>query len=119
MIIAINKMDEYGNIIITSDWVFSCAMVGEIEEKFKVLYKEYIGRDLKYIDMHGKDYETYMILNKSVYNLNVYSDNLKEDLKEIRKHEMDKRIMEANVRSFIDYYLSTNLVSVSINIIKD
>ena len=119
MIISIHNTDKWENVIIIYYWYLSSAMTGEAERKFKTLYKEYIGEDLKYIDMYKKDCDIYTILNESIDTLKVHSNKLKEDLREIRKQWKDERIMKTNIRSFIDCYSNNNLTLIPVNIIKD
>lgn len=59
---------------------------------FEELFKEYIGEDLKLIKMKQIIYNTYVIENMTINDLQAYSDKFKERATEIKKYKNDKRI---------------------------
>lgn len=94
MIIVLSDIHVRGNDVLIKEWDYNCVMRGEGTNILKKLFKEYLGEDLKLIKMKQIIYDTYVIENMTINDLQAYFDKFKEKLIEIKKYKNDKRITE-------------------------
>ena len=94
MIIVLSDIHVRGNDILIKEWDYNYVLRGEGTNILKKLFKEYLGEDLKLIKMKQIIYDTYVIENMAINDLQAYFDKFKEKLIEIKKYKNDKRITE-------------------------
>lgn len=94
MIIVLSDIHVRGNDILIKEWDYNYVLRGEGTNILKKLFKEYLGEDLKLIKMKQIIYDTYVIENMIINDLQAYFDKFKEKLIEIKKYKNDKRITE-------------------------
>lgn len=94
MIIVLSDIHVRGNDILIKEWDYNYVLRGEGTNILKKLFKEYLGEDLKLIKMKQIIYDTYVIENMTINDLQAYFDKFKEKLIEIKKYKNDKRITE-------------------------
>lgn len=94
MIIVLSDIHVWGNDILIKEWDYNYVLRGEGTNILKKLFKEYLGEDLKLIKMKQIIYDTYVIENMTINDLQAYFDKFKEKLIEIKKYKNDKRITE-------------------------
>lgn len=94
MIIILSDIHVRGNDILIKEWDYNYVLRGEGTNILKKLFKEYLGEDLKLIKMKQIIYNTYVIENMTINDLQAYFDKFKEKLIEIKKYKNDKRITE-------------------------
>lgn len=94
MIIILSDIHVRGNDILIKEWDYNYVLRGEGTNILKKLFKEYLGEDLKLIKMKQIIYDTYVIENMTINDLQAYFDKFKEKLIEIKKYKNDKRITE-------------------------
>ena len=94
MIIVLSDIHVRGNDILIKEWDYNYVLRGEGTNILKKLFKEYLGEDLKLIKMKQIIYNTYVIENMTINDLQAYFDKFKEKLIEIKKYKNDKRITE-------------------------
>lgn len=92
MIIVLYNATQQGNNVFIKEWDYNYGIRGEAMNTFEELFKEYIGEDLKLIKMKQIIYNTYVIENMTINDLQAYSDKFKERATEIKKYKNDKRI---------------------------
>lgn len=91
MIIVLYDIHVRGNDILIKEWDYNHIIRDEAINVFEELLKEYIGEDLELIKMKQITYDTYIIKNMTINDLQTYSDKLKERTTEIKKYKNDKR----------------------------
>ena len=96
MIIVLYNATQQGNNVFIKEWDYNYGIRGEAMNTFEELFKEYIGEDLKLIKMKQIIYDTYVIENITINDLQAYSDRFKERATEIKRYKNDKRITEAS-----------------------
>ena len=94
MIIVLSDIHVRGNDILIKEWDYNYVLRGEGTNILKKLFKEYLGEDLKLIKMKQIIYDTYVIENMTINDLQAYFDKFKKKLIEIKKYKNDKRITE-------------------------
>lgn len=94
MIIVLSDIHVRGNDILIKERDYNYVLRGEGTNILKKLFKEYLGEDLKLIKMKQIIYDTYVIENMTINDLQAYFDKFKEKLIEIKKYKNDKRITE-------------------------
>lgn len=92
MIIVLYNATQQGNNVFIKEWDYNYGIRGEAMNTFEELFKEYIGEDLKLIKIKQIIYNTYVIENMTINDLQAYSDKFKERATEIKKYKNDKRI---------------------------
>ena len=118
MIIILYNATQQGNDVLIREWDYNYGIQGEAINTFEELFKEYIGEDLKLIKMKQITYDTYVIKNMTINDLQAYSDKFKEKATEIKKYKNDKRITETrgNVRWFFRYDFDMDKIFLSVDI---
>lgn len=94
MIIVLYNATQQGNNVFIKEWDYNYGIRGEAMNTFEELFKEYIGEDLKLIKMKQIIYNTYVIENMTINDLQAYSDKFKEKAIEIKKYKKDKRVTQ-------------------------
>ena len=94
MIIILSDIHVRGNDILIKEWDYNYVVRNEGTNALERLFKEYLGEDLKLIKMKQIIYDTYVIENMTINDLQAYFDKFKEKLIEIKKYKNDKRITE-------------------------
>lgn len=105
MIIILYDIHVRGNDILIKEWDYNYGIRGKAMNTFEELFKEYIGEDLELIKMKQITYDTYIIENMTINDLQVYSDKLKEKTIEIKKYKKDKRVTQkrGDIGLFFNY----------------
>ena len=85
MIIVLYNATQQGTNVFIKEWDYNYGIRGKAMNTFEELFKEYIGEDLKLIKMKQIIYNTYVIENMTINDLQAYSDKLKERATEIKK----------------------------------
>ena len=94
MIIILSDIHVRGNDILIKEWDYNYVVRNEGTNALERLFKEYLGEDLKLIKIKQIIYDTYVIENMTINDLQAYFDKFKEKLIEIKKYKNDKRITE-------------------------
>lgn len=122
MIIVLYNATQQGNNVFIKEWDYNYGIQGEAMNTFEELFKEYIGEDLKLIKMKQIIYNTYVIENMTINDLQAYSDKFKERATEIKKYKNDKRITKTrgDVSWFFkyDFDMDKILLPVDINMLS-
>lgn len=122
MIIVLYNATQQGNNVFIKEWDYNYGIRGEAMNTFEELFKEYIGEDLKLIKMKQIIYNTYVIENMTINDLQAYSDKFKERATEIKKYKNDKRITKTrgDVSWFFkyDFDMDKILLPVDINMLS-
>lgn len=122
MIIVLYNATQQGNSVFIKEWDYNYGIRGKAMNTFEKLFKEYIGEDLKLIKMKQIIYNTYVIENMTINDLQAYSDKLKERATEIKKYKNDKRITKSrgDVNWFFryDFDMDKILLPVDIDILS-
>lgn len=118
MIIILYNATQQGNDVLIREWDYNYGIQGEAINTFEELFKEYIGEDLELIKMKQITYDTYVIKNMTINDLQAYSDKFKERATEIKKYKNDKRITEirGNIRWFFRYDFDMDKIFLSVDI---
>lgn len=118
MVIILSDIHVRGNDILIKEWDYNYVMRGEGTNILKKLFKEYIGEDLKLIKMKQIIYDTYVIENITINDLQAYSDRFKERATEIKRYKNDKRITEASddVRWFFRHNFNMDKIFLPVDI---
>lgn len=118
MIIVLYNATQQGNNVFIKEWDYNYGIRGEAMNTFEELFKEYIGEDLKLIKMKQLIYDTYVIENITINDLQAYSDKLKERVTEIKKYKNDKRITKTrgDVSWFFKYDFDMNKILLPVDI---
>lgn len=118
MIIVLYNATQQGNNVFIKEWDYNYGIRGEAMNTFEELFKEYIGEDLKLIKMKQIIYDTYVIENMTINDLQAYSDKLKERATEIKKYKNDKRITKlgGDVNWFFRYDFDTDKILLPVDI---
>lgn len=122
MIIVLYNATQQGNNVFIKEWDYNYGIRGEAMNTFEELFKEYIGEDLKLIKIKQIIYNTYVIENMTINDLQAYSDKFKERATEIKKYKNDKRITKTrgDVSWFFkyDFDMDKILLPVDINMLS-
>lgn len=118
MIIVLYNATQQGNNVFIKEWDYNYGIRGEAMNTFEELFKEYIGEDLKLIKMKQIIYDTYVIENITINDLQAYSDRFKERATEIKRYKNDKRITEASddVRWFFRHNFNMDKIFLPVDI---
>lgn len=118
MIIVLYNATQQGNNIFIKEWDYNYGIRGEAMNTFEELFKEYIGEDLKLIKMKQIIYNTYVIENMTINDLQAYSDKFKERATEIKKYKNDKRITKTrgDVSWFFKYDFDMDKILLPVDI---
>ena len=118
MIIVLYNATQQGNNVFIKEWDYNYGIRGEAMNTFEELFKEYIGEDLKLIKMKQIIYNTYVIENMTINDLQAYSDKLKERATEIKKYKNDKRITKSrgDVNWFFRYDFDMDKILLPVDI---
>jgi hypothetical protein len=118
MIIVLYNATQQGNNVFIKEWDYNYGIRGEAMNTFEELFKEYIGEDLKLIKMKQIIYDTYVIENITINDLQAYSDRFKEKATEIKRYKNDKRITEASddVRWFFRHNFNMDKIFLPVDI---
>lgn len=118
MIIVLYNATQQGNNVFIKEWDYNYGIRGEAMNTFEELFKEYIGEDLKLIKMRQIIYNTYVIENMTINDLQAYSDKFKERATEIKKYKNDKRITKTrgDVSWFFKYDFDMDKILLPVDI---
>lgn len=118
MIIVLYNATQQGNNVFIKEWDYNYGIRGEAMNTFEELFKEYIGEDLKLIKMKQIIYNTYVIENMTINDLQAYSDKFKERATEIKKYKNDKRITKTrgDVSWFFKYNFDMDKILLPVDI---
>lgn len=118
MIVVLYNATQQGNNVFIKEWDYNYGIRGEAMNTFEELFKEYIGEDLKLIKMKQIIYDTYVIENITINDLQAYSDRFKERATEIKRYKNDKRITEASddVRWFFRHNFNMDKIFLPVDI---
>lgn len=118
MIIVLYNATQQGNNVFIKEWDYNYGIRGEAMNTFEELFKEYIGEDLKLIKMKQIIYNTYVIENMTINDLQAYSDKFKERATEIKKYKNDKRITKTrgDVSWFFKYDFDIDKILLPVDI---
>lgn len=118
MIIVLYNATQQGNNVFIKEWDYNYGIRGEAMNTFEELFKEYIGEDLKLIKMKQIIYNTYVIENMTINDLQAYSDKFKERAIEIKKYKNDKRITKTrgDVSWFFKYDFDMDKILLPVDI---
>lgn len=118
MIIVLYNATQQGNNVFIKEWDYNYGIRGEAMNTFEELFKEYIGEDLKLIKMKQIIYDTYVIENITINDLQAYSDRFKERATEIKKYKNDKRITKTrgDVSWFFKYDFDMDKILLPVDI---
>lgn len=118
MIIILYNATQQGNNVFIKEWDYNYGIRGEAMNTFEELFKEYIGEDLKLIKMKQIIYNTYVIENMTINDLQAYSDKFKERATEIKKYKNDKRITKTrgDVSWFFKYDFDMDKILLPVDI---
>ena len=118
MIIVLYNATQQGNNVFIKEWDYNYGIRGEAMNTFEELFKEYIGEDLKLIKMKQIIYNTYVIENMTINDLQAYSDKFKERATEIKKYKNDKRITKprGDVSWFFKYDFDMDKILLPVDI---
>nr|DAQ39467.1 MAG TPA: hypothetical protein [Caudoviricetes sp.] len=118
MIIVLYNATQQGNNVFIKEWDYNYGIRGEAMNTFEELFKEYIGEDLKLIKMKQIIYNTYVIENMTINDLQAYSDKFKERATEIKKYKNDKRITKTrgDVSWFFKYDFDMDKILLPVDI---
>lgn len=118
MIIVLYNATQQGNNVFIKEWDYNYGIRGEAMNTFEELFKEYIGEDLKLIKMKQIIYNTYVIENITINDLQAYSDKFKERATEIKKYKNDKRITKTrgDVSWFFKYDFDMDKILLPVDI---
>ena len=118
MIIVLYNATQQGNNVFIKEWDYNYGIRGEAMNTFEELFKEYIGEDLKLIKMKQIIYNTYVIENMTINDLQAYSDKFKERATEIKKYKNDKRITKTrgDVSWFFKYDFDMDKIILPVDI---
>ena len=118
MIIVLYNATQQGNNVFIKEWDYNYGIRGEAMNTFEELFKEYIGEDLKLIKMKQIIYNTYVIENMTINDLQAYSDKFKERATEIKKYKNDKRITKTrgDVSLFFKYDFDMDKILLPVDI---
>ena len=118
MIIVLYNATQQGNNVFIKEWDYNYGIRGKVMNTFEELFKEYIGEDLKLIKMKQIIYNTYVIENMTINDLQAYSDKLKERATEIKKYKNDKRITKSrgDVNWFFRYGFDMDKILLPVDI---
>lgn len=118
MIIILYNATQQGNNIFIKEWDYNYGIRGEAMNTFEELFKEYIGEDLKLIKIKQIIYNTYVIENMTINDLQAYSDKFKERATEIKKYKNDKRITKTrgDVSWFFKYDFDMDKILLPVDI---
>ena len=118
MIIILYDVTQQGNDILIKEWDYNYGIRGKATNTFNELFKEYIGENLELIKMKQITYDTYIIKNMTINDLQAHSDKFKERAAEIKKYKNDKRITEkrGNVSWFFKYNFDMDKTFLSVDI---
>lgn len=118
MIIVLYNATQQGNNVFIKEWDYNYGIRGEAMNAFEELFKEYIGEDLKLIKMKQIIYNTYVIENMTINDLQAYSDKFKERATEIKKYKNDKRITKTrgDVSWFFKYDFDMDKILLPVDI---
>ena len=118
MIIVLSDIHVRGNDILIKEWDYNYVLRGEGTNILKKLFKEYLGEDLKLIKMKQIIYDTYVIENMTINDLQAYSDKFKERATEIKKYKNDKRITKTrgDVSWFFKYDFDMDKILLPVDI---
>lgn len=118
MIIVLYNATQQGNNVFIKEWDYNYGIRGEAMNTFEELFKEYIGEDLKLIKMKQIIYNTYVIENMTINDLQAYSDKFKERATEIKKYKNDKRITKTrgDVSWFFKYDFDVDKILLPVDI---
>lgn len=118
MIIVLYNATQQGNNVFIKEWDYNYGIRGEAMNTFEELFKEYIGEDLKLIKMKQIIYNTYVIENMTINDLQAYFDKFKERATEIKKYKNDKRItkIRGDVSWFFKYDFDMDKILLPVDI---
>lgn len=118
MIIVLYNATQQGNNVFIKEWDYNYGIRGEAMNTFEELFKEYIGEDLKLIKIKQIIYNTYVIENMTINDLQAYSDKFKERATEIKKYKNDKRITKTrgDVSWFFKYDFDMDKILLPVDI---
>lgn len=118
MVIILYDIHVQGNDILIKEWDYNYGIQGGATNTFEELFKEYIGENLKLIKMKQITYDTYIIKNMTINDLQAHSDKFKKKAEEIKKYKNDKRITEirSGVRWFFKYNFDMDKVFLPVDI---
>jgi hypothetical protein len=118
MIVVLYTATQQGNNVFIKEWDYNYGIRGEAMNTFEELFKEYIGEDLKLIKMKQIIYNTYVIENMTINDLQAYSDKFKERATEIKKYKNDKRITKTrgDVSWFFKYDFDMDKILLPVDI---
>lgn len=118
MIIVLYNATQQGNNVFIKEWDYNYGIRGEAMNTFEELFKEYIGEDLKLIKMKQIIYNTYVIENMTINDLQAYSDKFKKRATEIKKYKNDKRITKTrgDVSWFFKYDFDMDKILLPVDI---
>lgn len=118
MVIILYNATQQGNNVFIKEWDYNYGIRGEAMNTFEELFKEYIGEDLKLIKMKQIIYNTYVIENMTINDLQAYSDKFKERATEIKKYKNDKRITKTrgDVSWFFKYDFDMDKILLPVDI---
>lgn len=118
MIIVLYNATQQGNNVFIKEWDYNYGIRGKAMNTFEKLFKEYIGEDLKLIKMKQIIYDTYVIENMTINDLQAYSDKLKERTTEIKKYKNDERITKSrgDVNWFFRYDFDMDKILLPVDI---
>lgn len=118
MIVVLYNATQQGNNVFIKEWDYNYGIRGEAMNTFEELFKEYIGEDLKLIKMKQIIYNTYVIENMTINDLQAYSDKFKERATEIKKYKNDKRITKTrgDVSWFFKYDFDMDKILLPVDI---
>lgn len=118
MIIVLYNATQQGNNVFIKEWDYNYGIRGEAMNTFEELFKEYIGEDLKLIKMKQIIYDTYVIENITINDLQAYSDRFKERATEIKRYKNDKRITKTrgDVSWFFKYDFDMDKILLPVDI---
>lgn len=118
MIIVLYNATQQGNNVFIKEWDYNYGIRGEAMNTFEELFKEYTGEDLKLIKMKQIIYNTYVIENMTINDLQAYSDKFKERATEIKKYKNDKRITKTrgDVSWFFKYDFDMDKILLPVDI---
>lgn len=118
MIIVLYNATQQGNNVFIKEWDYNYGIRGEAMNTFEELFKEYIGEDLKLIKMKQIIYNTYVIENMTINDLQAHSDKFKERATEIKKYKNDKRITKTrgDVSWFFKYDFDMDKILLPVDI---
>lgn len=118
MIIVLYNATQQGNNVFIKEWDYNYGIRGEAMNTFEELFKEYIGEDLKLIKIKQIIYNTYVIENMTINDLQAYSDKFKERAIEIKKYKNDKRITKTrgDVSWFFKYDFDMDKILLPVDI---